>query len=93
MKKEVLPTIMNQELFEIKEPSDNFHHQYTYFRKEYVQNLSKGPDIILNNIETLGLLNTCKRYIKSWKPDKCPCRLCKSYIYQLRFVGSAYTFS
>ena len=31
-----------------------------------------------------------KLKIKSWYPDHCPCRLCKTYIAQLGFIWSAY---
>ena len=27
-----------------------------------------------------------KKAIRSWKPDKCPCRLCKQYVKGLGFI-------
>jgi len=29
-----------------------------------------------------------KRNIKKWKPEKCPCKLCKVYIHNLGFVNT-----
>ena len=37
----------------------------------------------LKNIENLEHF---KKEIKTWKPDNCPCRLCKVYIESLRFL-------
>ena len=37
----------------------------------------------LKNIENLALF---KKEIKTWKPDKCPCRLCKVYIENVGFI-------
>ena len=30
-------------------------------------------------------LSVFKKRIRQWKPEKCPCRLCKTYIHQLGF--------
>ena len=38
----------------------------------------------LKNIENLERF---KREIKTWKPDNCPCRLCKVYIESLGFLS------
>ena len=37
----------------------------------------------LNNIENLEHF---KKEIKTWKPDNCPCRLCKVYIESVGFL-------
>ena len=38
------------------------------------------------NIRESNSLNEFKNLIKFWKPDTCPCRLCKSYIAQVGFI-------
>ena len=42
--------------------------------------------IIPTSIKNSKSLFTFKKEIKKWKPDKCPCRLCKTYIKDLGFV-------
>ena len=42
-----------------------------------------GPiiwEMIPNGIKHSVSLNIFKNKIKTWTPDKCPCRLCKDYI-------------
>ena len=43
-------------------------------------------ELIPNNIKSLENLPKFKKTIKSWKPDACPCRLCRLYIPQVGFV-------
>ena len=48
-----------------------------------------GPkiwDILPNDYKTIQNLNTLKIKIKKWKPENCPCRLCKVYIDRVRFL-------
>ena len=50
-----------------------------------------GPKIWLlipNEIKELKSLNKFKQKIKKWKPNKCPCRLCKVYVSGVGFIGS-----
>ena len=47
-----------------------------------------GPkiwSIIPNDMKNFSLSKFVKR-IRKWKPDNCPCRLCKTYIRDLGFV-------
>ena len=37
----------------------------------------------LRNLETVTAF---KRGIKKWKPEKCPCRQCKTYLPQVGFI-------
>ena len=49
-----------------------------------------GPKLWLmipNEIKALPSLTLFKAQIKTWKPDKCPCRLCKPYICNVLFIG------
>ena len=48
-----------------------------------------GPklwDILPNNYNDIDNLNTFKNKFKKWKPENCPCRLCKVYIDNIDFV-------
>ena len=58
-----------------------------YFRSETLSCL--GPkiwELIPDNFKTLESVASFKTEIKKWKPDSCPCRLCKNYIHQVGFV-------
>ena len=47
-----------------------------------------GPkiwSIVPNDFKNFSL-SIFTRKIKRWKPEKCPCRLCKTYIRDLGFV-------
>ena len=43
-------------------------------------------DMVPSNIKDLNNLSAFKQAIKKWKPEKCPCRLCKTYIPNLGFI-------
>ena len=48
-----------------------------------------GPkiwDILPDDYKTIQNLNTLKIKIKKWKPENCPCRLCKVYIDRVGFL-------
>ena len=43
--------------------------------------------IIPNDIRDLKDLSSFKRQIRKWKPDGCPCRICKTYIAGVGFAN------
>ena len=43
-------------------------------------------DLIPNDIKWSSSINSFKSKIKNWKTDKCPCRLCKTYISNVGFL-------
>ena len=48
-----------------------------------------GPkfwELALSDMKNLSSLTAFKKAIKQWKPHACPCRLCRTYIYQVGFV-------
>ena len=48
-----------------------------------------GPkiwNIIPNDIKTSTSLNGFKQNIRKWKPDKCPCKLCRTYIAGIGYI-------
>ena len=69
------------------EPQFKTRHVRTeYFGRQSLIYL--GPKIlelppILRNLETVTAF---KRGIKKWKPEKCPCRQCKTYLPQVGFI-------
>ena len=49
-----------------------------------------GPkiwSIISDEIRESASLETFRQKIKLWKPDSCPCRICKKYIANVGFVN------
>ena len=85
------------EVFEIKGPHFNLCSEASHFKRENVKSTHYGiqsmrhlePKIwnmaTQNNRESSSL-NEFKSLIKFWKPDTCPCRLCKNYIAQVGFI-------
>ena len=47
-------------------------------------------ELVPQSVRKCKNLNEFKTKIKSWYPDHCACRLCKTYIAQLGFILSAY---
>ena len=48
-----------------------------------------GPKIwrlIPNDIKAITSLKMFKQKIRKWKPDKCPCKLCRIYIAGVGYV-------
>ena len=44
-------------------------------------------NLIPADIRDIDNLGSFKAVIKTWKPDKCPCRLCTDYINGVGFVN------
>ena len=88
-----------KEVFEIQNPAYNFHSEATHLNRENVKTTHYsiqsvrhlGPKLP-NNIKNFRSLNKFKNSIKSWKPNECPCRLCKKYIAQVGFIWFISTF-
>ena len=47
---------------------------------------AKFRKILPNDYKELTSLSTFKLRIKNWETDKCPCRLCKTYIQRVGFI-------
>ena len=48
-----------------------------------------GPklwNLVPNEYKTIESLEDFKAKIKTWVPENCPCRLCKTYIHQVGFI-------
>ena len=47
---------------------------------------TKIRDILLKKIKDSESVDIFKRKIKKWIPWECPCKLCKTYVPQVRFI-------
>ena len=57
------------------------------YRTETITSLgAKIWKISPNDYEELTSLSTLKSKIKNWETDKCPCRLCRTYIQRVGFI-------
>ena len=48
-----------------------------------------GPkllNLVPNEYKTIESLEAFKVKIKTWVPENCPCKLCKTYIHQVGFI-------
>ena len=90
------PSFMN-EIFTPKETL--IYNTKQYFKTHNVHSVYNGTEtlshigpsiwlIIPDDIKESKSLKEFKDKIKSWKPKKCPCRLCKVYISGVGFIGS-----
>lgn len=43
------------------------------------------PDILLDSFKKMESVQGFKKAIKTWKPAKCPCRLCKFFVQNIAF--------
>ena len=96
IKNNLAPDIM-KDVFELKEPpynlwseSNHFTHRNfktTYYGLFLIKHLAPQIwELVPQSIRKCKALNEFKAKIKSWYPDYCPCRLCKTYIAQLGFI-------
>ena len=93
--KGISPKIM-ENIFEINEHSHNLRSGITFkshnFRTVHYgqQSLSYlAPRIwnqVPNDIKNSTTVTIFKSKIKTWTPENCPCRLCKTYVPNLGFL-------
>ena len=90
------PTIMNR-AFKLKSDSCYNLRQILQFSRSLVKSVYHGTesisylgpkiwDILPDDYKTIQNLDTFKIKIKKWKPENCPCRLCKVYIDRVGFL-------
>ena len=86
-----------KEVFKIQNSAYNFHFKVVHFKRENLKTTHYGIqsvrylgpkiwDMISNNIKNFTSSNKFKNSDKSWKPNECPCRLCKEYFAQVGFI-------
>ena len=91
-----LSSPLMSELFKIKDLKRNFRTdgltsrnvQTSLYGIDSISHLApKIWEQVPNEIKLCQKLNLFKNKIKSWIPDKCPCRLCKTYIQGVGFIN------
>ena len=96
VKNGIAPEIM-KDIFELQNPSYNLRSSCNQFRRKNIKTGHYGlqsvrcldpkiRELVPNNIKYSNSLSKFKKLIKSWKPETCPCRLCKTYIAQVGFI-------
>ena len=81
------PPIMN-DVFTQKDNNRHNLRQISEFSKPLAKSVYHGNE----SVSFLGLKiwdilpDTVKNKVKKWKPENCPCRLCKIYIKNIGFI-------
>ena len=58
-----------------------------YYGTESISNVRpKIWDLAPGNLEEISDLDTFKKNINQWKPEDCPCRLCKVFVQNIGFL-------
>ena len=92
----IAPEIM-KDIFELQNASYILRSSCDQFRRENIKTVHYGLqsvrylgtkiwELVPNNIKYSNYLSKYKKLIKSWKPEACPCWLCKTYIAQVGFI-------
>ena len=93
--KNLSPTII-ADLFHIRQ--NNYNLRYgSYFAIHNVKSVYHGTEklsnlepriwnLVLDKLKQLVVIHTFKKEIKKWKPENCPCGLCKTYIPHVGFI-------
>ena len=93
--KNLSPAII-ADLFHVRQNNYNLRHD-PYFEIPNVKSVyhgtkslsSLGPRIlnfVPDKLKQLVDIHAFKKEIKKWKPENCPCRLCKTYIPRVGFI-------
>ena len=71
-------------------PTNNFSSRKIRTTKYGIETPSYlGPklwNLVPNEYKTIESLADFQAKIKTWVPENCPCRLCKTYIHQIGFI-------
>ena len=90
------PPLMNS-IFKLKAENSYNVRQVSEFSRPMVKCVYHGIesisylgpkiwDILPEKLKNIDNLEHFKKEIKTWKPDNCPCRLCKVYIERVGFL-------
>ena len=96
VKNNLSPEIMRY-VFDIQTPHYNLRAESNMFKRENVRTTHYGIqsiqflgpkiwDIVPQRIKDCDSLASFKVLIKQWKPDNCPCNLCRNYIANVGFI-------
>ena len=90
------PPLMNN-IFKLKTENSYNLRQVSEFSRPMIKNVYHGTesisylgpkvwDILPEKLKNTDNLQHFKKEIKTWKPDNCPCRMCKVYIESVGFL-------
>ena len=92
-----LSSSLMSDLFKIKDTKYDFRkgdileynkpYTVTYGIQSISQLAPKIWDIVPQEIKLSKTINVFKKQIKTWTPDKCPCKLCKTYVNNVGFIN------
>ena len=96
VKNNLAPDIMKY-VFELKKTPYNLRSESKHITRRNVKTTYYGLlsikhlapqlwEIVPQSVRKCKTLDGFKTKTKSWYPDHCPCRLCKTYIAQLGFI-------
>ena len=100
VKNDLAPDIM-KDVFKLKEPPFNLRSESNHFTRRNVKTTYYGLssikhlapqiwELVPQRLKKCKTLNEFKTKIKSWYPDHCPCRLCKTYIAHLKYTRTSF---
>ena len=92
----ISPTIM-KEIFTLRHQNQYNLRNWTYFDTPKVRTLNHGSEsvrylgskiweIIPAYTKELDTIDKFKIAIKKWKPESCPCRLCRVYLQNIGYI-------
>ena len=92
----ILPTIM-KEIFTLRHQNQYNLRNWTYFDAPKVRTVNHGYEkvrylrskiweIIPTYTKELDTIDKFKIAIKKWKPESCPCRLCRVYLQNIGYL-------
>ena len=90
------PPLMNN-IFKLKTENSYNLRQVSEFSRPMIKNVYHGTesisylgpkvwDILPEKLKNTDNLQHFKKEIKTWKPDNCPCRICKVYTESVGFL-------
>ena len=96
VKNGIAPETM-KDIFKLQNTSYNLRSSCNQFRRDNIKTIHYGLqsvrylgpniwEIVPNNTKYCNSLRKFKKLIKSWKPEGCPCRLCKTHIARVGFI-------
>ena len=96
VKNDLSPDIM-KEVFNLVIPSYNLRSTECTFSRNNVRTTHYGLqslkylspkiwELVPDTIKNCSTLQSFKKHIKSWNTNRCPCRLCKTYVARLGFI-------
>ena len=87
----ISPTVMN-EIFTLRHQNQYDIRNWTYFDALKVRTVNHGSEsvkiweIIPAYTKELDTTDKLKIAIKKWKPESCPCRLCRVYLQNIGYL-------